>query len=319
MMNEYQNIICKTKTNDVDEKGIVTVAVNGIGIKDSDGDISGTGSFAKTLNENFNRCKWFLNHDKTKLLGCPIEGTEKDGNLVMVGQINLKKQIGSETLEDYRLYAEHGKTLEHSVGVKAIKRDSNNSAIVKEWFLGEYSTLTHWGANPQTFLMDIKELKRSDLRDHIEFMRKALTYKYSDEKLKSLEMNLSFIEKALTGAEIVQCPHCGLAFDYGSIPEETMESQVIQAVGDYTRWMVEDIVREETQKLKPEVQEMVINIINSKKSLSDIASYVRCPKCYSRIYKSNTLTKVEPLDDTQSKEESRPKSTLSLKSLSNLM
>ena len=43
---------------------------------------------------------------------------EEDGNLVMTGQINLKKQIGVETLEDYKLYRDHGKTLEHSVGVR---------------------------------------------------------------------------------------------------------------------------------------------------------------------------------------------------------
>ena len=73
-MEPYRSILFKTKSTDVDEKGIVKVAVNGIGIKDSDGDISSPGSFSKTLQENFNRCKWFLNHDKTKLLGCPIEG-----------------------------------------------------------------------------------------------------------------------------------------------------------------------------------------------------------------------------------------------------
>ena len=44
----------KTKANDVDEqKGIVTIAVNGIGIKDTQGDISDSGSFNKTINEFF--------------------------------------------------------------------------------------------------------------------------------------------------------------------------------------------------------------------------------------------------------------------------
>ena len=39
-MEQLRDITCKTRTNDVDEKGIVTVAVNGIGIQDADGDIS---------------------------------------------------------------------------------------------------------------------------------------------------------------------------------------------------------------------------------------------------------------------------------------
>lgn len=117
-MEQLRDITCKTRTNDVDEKGIVTVAVNGIGIQDADGDISAKGSFNKTLKENFSRVKWLYNHDKGLLLGCPIEGKEIDGNLVMTGAINLKKQIGRDVLEDYKLYAEYGKTLEHSIGAK---------------------------------------------------------------------------------------------------------------------------------------------------------------------------------------------------------
>ena len=46
-MEPYRSILFKTKSTDVDEKGIVKVAVNGIGIKDSDGDISSPGSFSK--------------------------------------------------------------------------------------------------------------------------------------------------------------------------------------------------------------------------------------------------------------------------------
>lgn len=317
MKKELTTIVCKTKANDVDEKGILTLAVNGIGIKDSDGDISCPGSFTKTLNENFNRCKWFLNHNKTQLLGVPIEGKEEGGNLVMIGKINTEKQIGQETLSDYKLYAEYGKTLEHSVGVTAIKRDSSNASKVLEWYLGEYSTLTHWGANSQTFLMDIKELKGNDLAAHIEMMHKALNERYSDEKLKALESNLQLISKALLGDNIVQCPHCGLAFDYNTVPEESLESQVLEAAGNYARWITEDVVYSEMQKLKPEIQERVLNLINQNKSIDDLASYVRCPKCYSRIYRSNTL--IEPIEVTQTKEQSRHDGTLSLKGIASLV
>ena len=121
MKENYQRLLYKTKANDLDEaKGIVTVAVNGIGIVDSQNDISMPGSFNKTLKENIARMKWFLNHDTTQLLGVPLEGEERDGNLVMVGQLNLAKQIGRDTLEDYKLYAAAGRTLEHSIGVQAI-------------------------------------------------------------------------------------------------------------------------------------------------------------------------------------------------------
>lgn len=313
---ELTTIVCRTKANDVDDKGILILAVNGIGIRDSDDDISMPGSFTKTLNENFSRCKWFLNHNKTQLLGVPISGEEKDGNLVMKGKINLEKQIGKETYSDYKLYAEYGKTLEHSVGVRAIKRDKEDPSKVLEWFLGEYSTLTHWGANPQTFLMDIKGLKGDDLATHISMMKKALNERYSDEKLKALEDNLNMISKALIGENIVQCPHCGLAFDYNTVPEESLESQVIESAGDYARWIAEDTVYQHMQELKPEIQERVLSIINQNKSVDDLASYVRCPKCYSRIYRSNVL--IEPAETTQEKEESRHEGTLSFKSIAGL-
>ena len=46
MKEEIKRLQYKTKANDVDdEKGIVTVAVNGIGVKDSQDDISMPGSF----------------------------------------------------------------------------------------------------------------------------------------------------------------------------------------------------------------------------------------------------------------------------------
>jgi len=313
-MESLRNIVYKSKTNDIDEtKGIVTVAVNGIGIKDSDGDISDSGSFNKTIQENFHRVKWFLNHDKKILIGVPLQAKEEKQNLVVTGQLNLKKEIGRDILEDYKLYAENGKTLEHSIGVKAVKRDEQNQSLVKEWAWWEYSTLTHWGANPNTYLIDIKEEK--DVEFHLNMLQKALTMRYSDERLKSYESNLEIIKKSIMGSNIVKCSHCGLAFDYESIPEQSLEQQVIDAVGNHTVWMADNIVYTEMQKLKPEIQERVLNIIESKKSIDDIASYVNCPKCYSRIYRSNKFISVEPASTTQQKEQSRHSSTLSLKDL----
>ena len=98
MEEKIKSLQYRTKANDVDEKGIVTVAVNGIGVKDSQGDISMPGSFRKTLKENLARMRWFLNHRTDQLLGVPLSGKEEDGNLIMVGQLNLEKQIGRDIL-----------------------------------------------------------------------------------------------------------------------------------------------------------------------------------------------------------------------------
>ena len=302
MKENFQRLLYRTKANDLDEaKGIVTVAVNGIGIVDSQNDISMPGSFTKTLSENIARMKWFLNHDVTQLLGVPLEGEEKDGNLVMTGQLNLAKQIGRDTLEDYKLFASAGRTLEHSIGVQAIKRDKEDKRKVLEWKMWEYSTLTNWGSNPQTFLIGIKNDNEGDVRRNIEFIRQALKMRYSDARLKEYEMRLDMLNKALEGAVIVTCPHCGQEFVWDDAERHTFSQQVLETANRYLGWIAQDIVAEEMAKLAPE--------------LTDIAEYAYCPHCYSRVYKSTIMQEQsasvtekaedEPSDDTHAEGEGK--------------
>lgn len=332
MDKELKNLLLKTKANDVDEaKGVVTIAVNGIGVKDSQGETSASGSFDKTINEFFlKRGKHLLDHDKTKLIGCPIEAKEENSNLIVVSKINLNKQIGKETFEDYKLYAECGKTLEHSIGVKAIRKDLDNTGLILEWFLGEVSTLQAWGANPQTYLVGIKsddsiDTQRSKLQSSLELIQKALTMRYSDDRLNELDMKLGFITKALTGeSNMVTCPDCGHSFDYDQEAEVTFSNQVLDLAAMYQRWIVEGIVREEMNKLKPEIQNQVLAVLDAHKSanddltvksIEDIVSYVRCPQCWSRVCrtmiakvadtKSDAL--VAPLNNTQPEVEDKGK------------
>ena len=174
------------QVKDLNNKGMVQIAVNAFNNEDSDGDISLPGSFKKTLKENFGRVRWFLNHDVTQLLGVPIKGYEQGDHLVMEAQFNLEKQLAKDTYQDYKLYAEHGKSLEHSVGVQAIKYDIDNESQVRkisEWKLWEFSTLTHWGANENTPMLGIKS--KDELRQLIEEM--ANNPNYSDTRKKTIE------------------------------------------------------------------------------------------------------------------------------------
>ena len=328
MKENYQRLLYKTKANDLDEtRGIVTVAVNGIGIVDSQNDISMPGSFNKTLKENIARMKWFLNHDTTQLLGVPLEGEERDGNLVMVGQLNLAKQIGRDTLEDYKLYASAGRTLEHSIGVQAIKRDPEDKRKVLEWKMWEYSTLTSWGSNPQTFLVGIKQDDPTTVRANIEFIRRALQMRYTDERLKQYEMRLDMLTKALEGAVVVTCPHCGEQFVWDDAERYTLSQQVLDCANSYLRWITDGIVREEMSKLKPEIRAAVLAILDPvlskmdgkidevmiQKSLADLAEFAYCPNCYCRVYNSSVTlgqetsvaekTEDEPSDDTRDEDE----------------
>lgn len=193
-MKQYKDFNSQIK--DLDEKGRVLVAANAIGNVDSDNDISKEGSFDKTLREGFKRVKWLLNHGDI-LLGVPIEGKQNGKYLEMLGQLNMKKQISRDIYEDYKLYAEHGKTLEHSIGVNAIKWSMKDDVReVTEWKLWEYSTLTRWGANEDTPMLGIKEAKSNE--DTLQLLDLMLRKgKYSDERFNLIENKIKELKSLM--------------------------------------------------------------------------------------------------------------------------
>lgn len=303
-----KNLTVKTKTNDVDGKGRVVVAANGIGIEDSQGDISLPGSFDNTLKNDIMRMKWLYNHDYTQLLGVPIEGEEKDGNLVMTGQLNMEKQMCRDVYADYKLMAEYGRTLEHSIGVQAIKRNPSNHKEVVEWKMYEYSTLAFLGSNPRTFLVDIKTATPQQVKKAIEVIRHALKQpEYSDERLNKFDMDLKLLLKKVNGeGRIVRCPCCGELVDYDEQEEITVSDQVKEHARLYTEWVVNDTVYDRIRELSPEIQAEVSAILDAiglggmkSKSITDILAYVRCPHCWSRIYS----TDIASLSETTEKSE----------------
>jgi len=181
---------------DLDKQGRVIVAANAFGNVDSQKDVSMPGSFSKTIKQDFIRLKWFLNHDTRILLAVPIDAQETKDYLQVTGQINMDKEIGRDTYADYKLYAEYGKSLEHSIGV-----DCKDSVIdqgvrkVTEWKWWELSTLTAWGANERTPMLDIKS---ADPTKQIEWM--ALQLKkgdYTDERFTEIDKALNLLLKSL--------------------------------------------------------------------------------------------------------------------------
>ena len=282
-----------TKANDVDEQGRVVIAVNAIGNEDADGDISMPGSFNKTLKEDFARLKWFLNHDPCILLGVPISGEEKDDLVQMTSQFNMKKQIARDTYEDYKLYAEHGRTLEHSIGVNAINRNKSNPKEVLQWKMWEYSTLTNWGANERTPLLDIKGMNTISAEEHIKFLEEAVKMKYSDAKLKAITQSIDVIRKALLGDTIVKCSCCGEVFDYDNQPEIVLKEQVIDAVKSYDSWMKEGVAYKEIMKLANDIRSEVMALIHTRKSINELSKHVLCPKCCNHVSKNDVVIKKE--------------------------
>jgi hypothetical protein len=282
---------------EVGKDGRLVLAINAIGNEDTDGDISVSGSFDKTLQADIARVKWFLNHDKDMLLGVPIEGREEDGLVKMTAQLNMKKQISRDVLSDYELYAEHGKTLEHSVGVEEVVRSKANPKEVIEWKLWEFSTLTHWGANENTPLLDLKSMT---LKEHVSFLEKAIQKSgYTQQRLKSMEESLILLRKAVGGSLIVECPCCGFRFDYNTLPQQSLDKRISDALHEHANWTLEDVLWEELKPLDEEVRAVVQSAVMSRKALKhkamsavkieNLFNYVCCPKCYCRVYKDDAI------------------------------
>lgn len=178
-----------------DKKGIVVVYINAFNVEDTDGDISLPGSFKRTFKNNGHRIQHWLNHERDKLLGVPIKLGEDDFGAYAHSQLNMNKQLSRDVFEDYKLFAEHGKTLEHSVRVQPIKFEENREGDhytrkVSEWRLVmEYSTVYGWGANSETPLIDIKEFSDLEL-----MMRQG---NYSDEKARLIEETYTKLKRLL--------------------------------------------------------------------------------------------------------------------------
>ncbi|MCM1141150.1 MAG: phage prohead protein [Muribaculum sp.] len=322
MDKTMKNLMVQTKTNDVDEKGRVTVAVNRTGIEDSQGDISMPGSFDATLTTDISRMKWLKDHDVTQLLGVPLEGREKDGDIIMVGQLNMEKQLCRDVYTDYKLMAEYGRTLEHSVGVIAVTRDKVDKRKVHQWKMFEYSTLSFLGANPCTYLVDIKTATPARVRDAVEFLQKALEQpEYSDYRLKDMDRHLSLLLKSLNGARIVTCPHCGHVFDYDEMEEHTFETEVLDYANQYVDWVISDSVYDHIQQLRPEIQAEVGNVLSAikaagmpvtRKTITSIMNWVWCPHCWNRVYTSvlgeKSVVNKADNSDKEDDEEKKPAS-----------
>lgn len=190
---------------DIDtQKGIVQMYVNAFGNVDSDNDISEKGSFTKTIKENGKRVKHFLNHSWEKLIGVPVEMKEDDTGLMVTSQLNLKSQLGQEVFEFYKLYAEQGMTLEHSVGLDAVRHETSKDTgirTVKEWKLWEYSTLYAWGANEQTPLVDLKNYEPNKA---IEILNVILTKgNFKDEIFKQVENKINELKALIKNAPLI--------------------------------------------------------------------------------------------------------------------
>lgn len=192
------------KVNDVSDQGIVDIYVNAYGNEDADGDISATGSFNKTAAEQKDRMRHLINHDKynpDRLAGFPIELHPEDPvGFRVLSKMNLKKQSIRDVFEDYKMFADHNKSLEHSIGYKIIKRSESEPKMVTEYKVGEYSTITFHAANPLTPMVGFKSLQTpEEIIETLEFFNLLLKKaNYSDEKFIKIEQTVKSLNDTVS-------------------------------------------------------------------------------------------------------------------------
>ena len=175
------------EVKDLDEqKGVVVAYANAYNVEDSDGDISAKGSFLKTVQDNAKRIRVLKDHNSTISLGVPLEIDANDPyGLKTVSQFNMKKEVSRDMFTDIKLYMENGLNAELSIGYEVIKRDEDDSRVIKEYKLYEYSFLTSWAANQMSTVQGLKNL--SNHYGILDLITKAYDMDYSDTRLKEIE------------------------------------------------------------------------------------------------------------------------------------
>jgi HK97 family phage prohead protease len=177
-----------------DSKGVIVAYANVYNNIDSDGDVSGTGSFTKTVGDNFKRIRVLMNHDSRISLGVPLEIDAKDNyGLLTTTQFNLKKEVSRDMFSDIKLMHENGLNAELSIGYNVMSRDTKNKSIITEYKLMEYSFLSSWAANELATVQNIKSI--GSLNGILEIIEKSYDLNYSDTRLKQIETILKSMSK----------------------------------------------------------------------------------------------------------------------------
>lgn len=162
---------------DIDgKKGIVSGYFSRFDNVDADGDIIRKGAFTKTIMEagplsSNPRIKHLLNHNSSQPLGKILSLSED-----MTG-LAYESQVGTHTLgQDFIKMVESDLIAEHSIGFQTLKTNKlkDGTSEITEIKLWEGSSLTAWGANPNTPLTGMKAETKDDVFQQIVNRQKNL-------------------------------------------------------------------------------------------------------------------------------------------------
>ncbi len=187
----------KSSVLDVNEKGIVTIAIGGIGNEDMGGDVAHKGAFERTFKEGINRIKHYIDHKLSTAfnVGLPVKMYETDKHAVVESALNLEKQIARDLFSDYKFFASHDRTLEHSYGYETMKgKARGRGEDILELKMWEYSTVG-LGMNPETPLLGLKSFEDVSIEDLELYLKK---FDVSNTRGKEIEFIIKKIKELQT-------------------------------------------------------------------------------------------------------------------------
>lgn len=238
MIYNYKTLELEVK--DVDRKeGIVSGYFSAFNIKDADGDIIRPGAFKQSIQEwgpdGKGRVKHLLNHDPSKPLGKIVELKEDDYGLF------YRSQIGKHDLgRDFVKMVESDLIKEHSIGFNTLKSQKNDSEGANDLLhlkLYEGSSLTAWGANEYTPLVEMKSGKLETLKDRMHKFEKFV--RNTDASDDTIELCLLQIKQL---SQIIETMSSGfLAAEAEDLPKESKEAvdqKFIDSLKSLQKWKI---------------------------------------------------------------------------------
>jgi uncharacterized protein len=238
MIYNYKTLELEVK--DMDRKeGIVSGYFSAFNIKDADGDIIRPGAFKQSIQEwgpdGKGRVKHLLNHDPSKPLGKIVELKEDDYGLF------YRSQIGKHDLgRDFVKMVESELIKEHSIGFNTLKSQKNDTEGANDLLhlkLYEGSSLTAWGANEYTPLVEMKSGNLETLKDRMRNFEKFV--RNTDASDDTIELCLLQIKQL---SQIIETMSSGfLAAKAENLPKESKEAvdqKFIDSLKSLQKWKI---------------------------------------------------------------------------------
>jgi uncharacterized protein len=154
------------------------------------------GSFAKTLQENRERIKFFMNHDIALNLG-PFQELKEDDYGLFYRATVLPTTFGN----DFLIMAEGGVITEHSIGYREEKSKMvGDVKYITEHKLMEGSALTGWGVNQYTPMTSVSKTEQevtTRIKTLESFIRSTTA---TDETIQLLMLEIKQLHQALIDA-----------------------------------------------------------------------------------------------------------------------